>query len=160
MQPRTFRPQSFRLRPRYILSTQSTTEVINSSILCCCVCPSKYRHRRRGLGVMTVSTQSRECISILRSILSALSESTEHAKHTSREQIDDDSERFSLWVGNIGALHPPASPLSLESRLRYNLDLLEYTSELLNDFSDVSTERELFLKPLQLYKLIAFWHSF
>lgn len=34
------------------------------------------------------------------------------------EMIDDTHGRFNVWAANLGALHPPRSPKSLEFRLK------------------------------------------
>ncbi|KAH6849664.1 hypothetical protein B0I37DRAFT_306700, partial [Chaetomium sp. MPI-CAGE-AT-0009] len=45
----------------------------------------------------------------------------------------DVSDRFALWARNTGALHPPGSKLSLDSRIRAAAELQEWVCELLDD---------------------------
>ena len=57
-----------------------------------------------------------------------------------RSQVDflqDASERFLLWCGNQGALHPLSDPRSLEHRLRDNLHVSKRVQELLNELVEL-----------------------
>lgn len=42
-------------------------------------------------------------------------------------------ERFILWAGNMGAMHPPHSRMSLDSRLAESPEVRHQISELLED---------------------------
>lgn len=55
-------------------------------------------------------------------------------------RINEELERLSLWAGNIGALHRPDSPLSIETRLREAPDVLAHIQELLEDLKEVTGE--------------------
>jgi hypothetical protein len=80
------------------------------------------------------------CIQNLKTIGSALSHPNRQNSRIYREQVDDELERFSLWVGNIGAMHVPKSPMSLESRLSDAYDILAHVMALLNDLNEVTGE--------------------
>lgn len=57
------------------------------------------------------------------------------------EQVNDELERFSLWMGNIGSSHGPESSMSLESRLHEANDILTHILELLDGLNVVAAER-------------------
>lgn len=90
----------------------------------------------------SASEQCRACIEILKTIIMTLSKSEEQKGYIRQDTVDDELERFSLWIGNIGALHQPASSLSLESRLREAKDILAHILEILEDLNEVAKERE------------------
>jgi hypothetical protein len=58
------------------------------------------------------------------------------------DEVTDELERFSLWIGNIGALHPPGSSLSVETRLREAKEILSHIQELLYELGEVTDERK------------------
>lgn len=89
----------------------------------------------------SISERCRSCISSLKSVCSAAVDQPEQARRINLEQAKDNLERLSLWMGNIGARHAPKSPLSLESRLRNDGELLGYIHELLGDLAEVAGER-------------------
>ncbi|KAF1948434.1 hypothetical protein CC80DRAFT_431567 [Byssothecium circinans] len=88
----------------------------------------------------SVSEQCRTCITILKTIVSTLSDPNKHKGRIHHEQVNDELERFSLWIGNIGAMHFPESPMSLESRLCEANDISTHVLELLNDLNEVTGE--------------------
>lgn len=90
---------------------------------------------------MIASQQCLTCITTLKTIISTLSDSDRQNGRTNDAQINDQLERFTLWIGNIGALHPPESPMSLESRLRDTNDVLTHVLDLLDNLNDVARER-------------------
>jgi hypothetical protein len=92
-------------------------------------------------AALSVSEQCRSCIATLKTAFSALS-SANSKSQLEPGQVNAGLERFSLWVGNIGALHMPESPLSMESRLQEAKDVLSHVQELLRDLTEVSTERK------------------
>lgn len=73
--------------------------------------------------------------------MSALSNS-EKKSHISQRDVNEELERLSLWVGNIGALHKSESPLSMESRLVEAQEILTHTQDLLGDLVEVTSESE------------------
>lgn len=77
----------------------------------------------------------------LRTIASRLASSGSTKGPAYNAQVNDQLEKFALWMGNIGCLHKPESPLSLESRLREASDVLTHVLELLDDLKDVTSER-------------------
>jgi len=81
------------------------------------------------------------CIASLKAIRSVLSSSSSKS-HLSPGQVNEELERLSLWMGNIGALHEPGSPLSMESRLREAQDVLSHIQKLLRDVDEVAGERK------------------
>ncbi|ERF76351.1 hypothetical protein EPUS_09435 [Endocarpon pusillum Z07020] len=90
--------------------------------------------------VASASEQCRTCITTLKTIVSTLSNPDRQKGRVHHEQINDELERFSLWMGNIGALHLPESSMSLESRLREANDVLTHILELLDDLNEVAGE--------------------
>ncbi|KAL9093228.1 MAG: hypothetical protein Q9159_000405 [Coniocarpon cinnabarinum] len=90
--------------------------------------------------VESVSSQCQGCIKALKAIVSALCDLGRQKRRIHDKQVDNELERFSLWIGNIGAIHLPESPLSLESRLCDAEDILNHVLELLNNLYDVTQE--------------------
>lgn len=90
----------------------------------------------------TVSAQCHNIIKNLQSVISFLTIGGEPSSQVDQKQVVDELERFSLWVGNIGAAHLQESSLSLESRLREASDVLEFVAQLLEDLIEVAGERE------------------
>lgn len=93
---------------------------------------------------MTIAAQCHACIKIFKSIASCDTNLKKLADAKLQDAVKDELDRFSLWIGNIGALHLPGSPLSLEKRLEDGQDLLKHASSLLEDLEEVLTERECF----------------
>lgn len=91
--------------------------------------------------VASVSEQCQACITTLKTIVSTLSDPDRQKGRVHHEQVNDELEKFSLWMGNIGALHRPESSLSLESRLCEANDVLTHTLELLDDLNEVAGGR-------------------
>ena len=91
--------------------------------------------------VESVSSQCQGCIQNLKTIVSALCDLDRQKSRIHDKQVNNELERFSLWIGNIGAIHLPESPLSLESRLCDAEDILKHVLELLNNLYDVTQER-------------------
>ncbi|KAF2643631.1 hypothetical protein P280DRAFT_466399 [Massarina eburnea CBS 473.64] len=86
----------------------------------------------------SVSDQCRSCLNTLKAIATALSISQHH--RVSVEQVSEEVDRLSLWIGNIGGLHRPGSPLSVESRLQEAEDVLTHICQLLNGLEDAAKE--------------------
>lgn len=91
--------------------------------------------------VASVLEQCRACVTTLKTIVSTLSVPHRQGGRVHHEQVNDELERFSLWMGNIGALHQPESSMSLESRLREANDVLTHIQELLDNLNEVARER-------------------
>ena len=91
--------------------------------------------------VASVSERCHACITTLKAIVSILSGLDRQTARVHHEQVNDELERFSLWMGNIGSLHPPESTMSLESRLRGDNDVLTHILDLLDDLNMVAGER-------------------
>ncbi|KAF2007646.1 hypothetical protein P154DRAFT_419374, partial [Amniculicola lignicola CBS 123094] len=87
-----------------------------------------------------VADQCRTCINNLKSISATLETSERNDERVGSVQVNEELDRFSLWVGNIGALHPPESLLSLEKRLHSAEDVLSHILELLGDLKEVTDE--------------------
>ncbi|KAF1950555.1 hypothetical protein CC80DRAFT_359652, partial [Byssothecium circinans] len=85
-----------------------------------------------------ISEQCRSCLTTLKCIASALSGS--QSSRISADQVTEELDRLSLWIGNIGGLHRPESPLSLESRLQEAEDVFSHICELLANLNDVASE--------------------
>jgi hypothetical protein len=90
----------------------------------------------------TVAGQCGACIATLKRILSAISASEQSTAQVSHYQVNEELERLSLWIGNIGALHNPESLMSLETRLLEAGDILSHIRDLLGDLNEVADERE------------------
>ncbi|KAF2119218.1 hypothetical protein BDV96DRAFT_642256 [Lophiotrema nucula] len=86
----------------------------------------------------SVSERCRVGIGHLKAIATALSSARRQGGPVGFDRVNDELERFTLWIGNIGALHHPDSPLSLEARLREAEDILTYVLELLEELTDVA----------------------
>jgi hypothetical protein len=89
---------------------------------------------------LSVSERCRSCFANLQDVVSLLSQPDridERVKHT---QVNEELERFILFVGNIGALHDPESSMSIESRLRGANEVFIHLSTLLDDLTEASTE--------------------
>jgi hypothetical protein len=95
-------------------------------------------------AAMTVSSSERcgECVTILKDIIRALSDTKQGGSRLKREQVQDELERFCLWAGNIGAFHAAHSSLSLESRLKEADDVFDHIMALLEDLEEVVSERK------------------
>ncbi|OAT14499.1 hypothetical protein BDBG_18058 [Blastomyces gilchristii SLH14081] len=87
----------------------------------------------------SVLEKCRYCIATLKTVVTTPAEPN-HQNGRIRDQVNDQLERFSLWTGNIGALHRPDSPMSLETRLSEAGDVLSYVLNLLDDLSEVTGE--------------------
>ncbi|KLJ12440.1 hypothetical protein EMPG_12517 [Blastomyces silverae] len=87
----------------------------------------------------SVLEKCRYCITTLQTVVTTLAEPN-HQNGRIRDQVNDQLERFSLWTGNIGTLHRPDSPMSLETRLSEAGDVLSYVLNLLDDLSEVTGE--------------------
>ncbi|PGG95723.1 hypothetical protein GX51_08146 [Blastomyces parvus] len=87
----------------------------------------------------SVLEKCRYCITTLKTVVTTLAEPN-HQNGPIGDQVNDQLERFSLWTGNIGALHRPDSPMSLEARLSEAGDVLSYVLNLLDDLSEVTSE--------------------
>ncbi|KAF2128932.1 hypothetical protein P153DRAFT_252351, partial [Dothidotthia symphoricarpi CBS 119687] len=89
---------------------------------------------------LSVSEQCRSCLINLQEIISILSQPDRNDGHIKDTQVVEELERFSLFVGNIGALHRPESSMSIESRLHEANGVLTHVSGLLGDLDEVVAE--------------------
>ena len=89
----------------------------------------------------TVAERSHVCLQNLRTIIDALASPDRTPGRVLHQQVVDELERFSLWIGNIGALNPPQSSLSLEYRLQEADDVLSHIYDLLDDLDEVTQQR-------------------
>jgi hypothetical protein len=106
----------------------------------------------------SVSEHCRASITALKSIISTLFDPDRQNGRVHHEQVSDELERLSLWMGNIGALHRPEHPMSLESRLREANDVLIHILELLDNLHNAAGERECFASCITMNELT--WFSF
>lgn len=90
----------------------------------------------------TISGQCHACVASLQTIIGNSSESEDRNLKNTSARVVDELERFGLWMGNIGALHPPSSLLSLESRLREDREVLDHVGEVLGEVLDVAQDCE------------------
>ncbi|PVH96841.1 hypothetical protein DM02DRAFT_686847 [Periconia macrospinosa] len=86
---------------------------------------------------VSVAEQCRECLTNFTAVASSLAEPDRKPSRVHPRQVKDELDRFSLWIGNIGALHPPMSSMSLESRLREAEEVLSHIQDLLEDLQEV-----------------------
>ncbi|KAF2705151.1 hypothetical protein K504DRAFT_460420 [Pleomassaria siparia CBS 279.74] len=89
---------------------------------------------------LSVSDLCRTCLVTLHEVISILSQPHPTDGRIKPAQVNEELDRFALFIGNIGALHPPESSMSMESRLRDANDVLTHTFSLLTDLGDVTTE--------------------
>lgn len=89
---------------------------------------------------LSVSEQCRSCLVTLQEVISILSQPDHIDGRVKPAQVNEELERFSLFIGNIGALHRPESPMSMESRLHEADDVLTYILGLLADLNEVAGE--------------------
>ncbi|KAJ4350324.1 uncharacterized protein N0V89_008945 [Didymosphaeria variabile] len=89
---------------------------------------------------LSVSEQCRSCLVTLQEVISVLSKPGNTNGHVKHAQINEELDRFSLFVGNIGALHRPESSMSIESRLHKANDVLTHILDLLADLNEVAAE--------------------
>jgi hypothetical protein len=91
---------------------------------------------------MSLSVSERCCsgLATLRQIVLFLSQSDQNDGHMKYVHVNEELDRFGLFVGNIGALHQPHSPMSIESRLHEASDVLIHVLGLLTDLNEVSEE--------------------
>jgi hypothetical protein len=89
----------------------------------------------------TASSKCAACVSSLKSACSAFKGKDTAEGRLLGDQSGDELERLGLWMGNIGVLHPPSSPLSLESRLKEAQDVLAHILELLDNVYEAAVDR-------------------
>lgn len=88
---------------------------------------------------VSTSEQCRDCIETLQETALLLSRpENENNSLVRREQIEDELARFSLWVGNIDALHRSESSMSLELRLHASYDVLAHVRQLLENLKEAA----------------------
>jgi len=89
---------------------------------------------------LSVSEQCRSCLSTLQKVTLILSKAHHTDGQVNHALVNEELDRFSLFVGNIGALHPPESSMSIESRLHEAHDVLTHIFGLLADLVEVAGE--------------------
>ncbi|RYP44264.1 hypothetical protein DL768_009268 [Monosporascus sp. mg162] len=70
------------------------------------------------------------------------------------DAVTDALERFKLWAGNIGAVHPADSKLSLEFRLAAAPELLEQVSDLLDDLIEALDDCKSLTEAFVSYSML------
>lgn len=71
------------------------------------------------MGDQEIRNIAKGCQTAIAVLLAATKDDDSHVKDLVNErEIEEMQERFDQWVGNLGALQAPKSPLSLEHRLR------------------------------------------
>ena len=88
----------------------------------------------------SMSERSRACVRKLREVISALANPRSADEHVKQVQVNEELDRFILFVGNIGGFHEPESPLSVDSRLREAKDVLNHILGLLDDLVEAAEE--------------------
>jgi ankyrin repeat protein len=89
---------------------------------------------------LSVSDQCNSCLVTLQKVISILSKPDQNDGRIKYDQVCEELDRFSLFTGNIGALHRPESPMSVEFRLREANDVLIHILRLLADLNEVAEE--------------------
>ena len=89
---------------------------------------------------LSVSELCRSCLISLQKIVSILSHPNHTDSRIKHDQVNEELERFTLFIGNIGALHQPESSMSIESRLNGANDVLTHIFNLLTDLNEATTE--------------------
>jgi hypothetical protein len=89
---------------------------------------------------LSVSDQCYSCLVTLQEVTSILSQPDHNEGCVKYAQVCEELDRFSLFIGNIGALHQPDSSMSIESRLEEAHDVLTHILGLLADLNEVVAE--------------------
>jgi tetratricopeptide (TPR) repeat protein len=89
---------------------------------------------------LSVSDQCRSCLVTLQEVISILSQPDHNDGRVKHAQVCEELDRFSLFIGNIGALHRPESSMSIESRLQEANDVFTHILGLLADLNEVAAE--------------------
>jgi tetratricopeptide (TPR) repeat protein len=89
---------------------------------------------------LSISDQCHSCLITLQEIISILSKPDHNDGRVKHAHVREDLDRFSLFVGNIGALHQSESSMSIESRLQEANDVLTHIMGLLTDLKEVAAE--------------------
>jgi tetratricopeptide (TPR) repeat protein len=89
---------------------------------------------------LSVSDQCRSCLATLQEVMSILSQPNHNDGFITHAQVSEELDRFSLFIGNIGALHRPDSSMSIESRLQEANDVLTHIVGLLTDLEEAAAE--------------------
>ncbi|KAF2870782.1 hypothetical protein BDV95DRAFT_574620 [Massariosphaeria phaeospora] len=90
--------------------------------------------------MLSVSEHCHSCLVSLREVISILSHPDRTDGRVKHAQVNEELDRFSLFIGNIGALHRPESSLSIESRLEEADDILTHILNLLADLNEAARE--------------------
>ncbi|CAN9451657.1 unnamed protein product [Alternaria alternata] len=88
----------------------------------------------------SISEQCRDCIKSLQRVISMSSQPDYGDDLIKTKEVNDDLDRLSLFIGDIGALHDPESPMSVESRLSEAKDVLTHISGLLGDLNEAAED--------------------
>ncbi|KAI4945160.1 hypothetical protein J4E91_008137 [Alternaria rosae] len=88
----------------------------------------------------SMSERCRACVRKLREVIFALANPGSTDEHAKQAQVNEELDRFILFVGNIGGFHKPESPLSVDSRLREAEDVLDHIFCLLDDVVEAAEE--------------------
>ena len=88
----------------------------------------------------SMSERCRACVRKLREVISALANPRSTNEHVKQAQVNEELDRFILFVGNIGGFHESESPLSVDSRLREAKDVLDHIFCLLDDVVEAAEE--------------------
>lgn len=59
-----------------------------------------------------------------------------------RTSLDDSLQRYQLWAGSQGALHPSVDPRSLDHKLRYTPIIAKAIKELLQELESLLRHRK------------------
>jgi hypothetical protein len=102
--------------------------------------PPSFRSTQQEMA-STIFAHCSSCLKRLREIgLALAAPDRSKTPRVRQDQVNDELDRLSLWVGNTGALHQPESSLSLETRLRDAGDVLTHIRGLLEDIIEVANQ--------------------
>ncbi|KAF7673029.1 hypothetical protein GT037_008980 [Alternaria burnsii] len=88
----------------------------------------------------SISDHCRDCVKNLQRVISTLSQSDCRDDLIKKNEVNDDLDRLNLFIGDIGGLHSPESPMSVESRLSGAKDVLTHISSLLGDLNEAAED--------------------
>ena len=88
----------------------------------------------------SISDHCRDCVRNLQRVISTWSQSDCRDDLIKKNEVNDDLDRLNLFVGDIGGLHNPESPMSVESRLSGAKDVLTHILSLLSDLNEAAED--------------------
>ncbi|KAK3639183.1 hypothetical protein LTR56_008774 [Elasticomyces elasticus] len=91
-------------------------------------------------GVDSISALSLEIIELFKKVEVPTTDSLNVGQESVIAKLHDESERFMLWTGNLGALHSSVDPRSLAYRVRNAPEVHRRATDLLQELEDLLGE--------------------